>query len=70
MKTGRIVKTPPHAGGNGRWVECYPSLSELKDFNMIPLGDRTYCPTDADGHTKQSPRLVRLSVAREKGWVG
>jgi len=70
MKTGRIVKNPPHIREDSRWLECYPTINECKEYNKISPEDRTWAPVEGEGHTKQSPRLVRLSVAREKGWVG
>jgi len=67
MKTGRIVKSPDHLEDSGRWLECYPTAKECELFKTISPDDRTYCNTV--GHTGQSPRLVRLEVARKKGWV-
>jgi len=68
MRTGSVVIPPPHKlkeGDKDMWLECYPTIEECKEFNKIPLKDRTYCETI--GRHSQSPRLVRVSVAKEKG---
>lgn len=71
MRTGRIVQTPDHLEDEGElWLECFPTVDELSIFNEVHLDDRTYCETRADApHFTQSPRLVRLGVAKEKGWA-
>jgi|DEB0MinimDraft_6_1074348.scaffolds.fasta_scaffold93902_2 hypothetical protein len=70
MLVGNLVQGPSHIGGVGRWVECYPTLKELKEYNSIPLEDRTYCETLENGARRgQNPRLVKYEVAKAKGWV-
>lgn len=70
MLIGNLVQGPEHVNRVGKWVECYPTLKELKLFNSIPLEDRTYCETLTDGRRRgQSPRLVKYEVAKKMGWV-
>jgi hypothetical protein len=56
--------------GQGKWVECYPTIKELAEYNRIPLEYRTYPDYPASGPRRgQSPRLLKYEVAKEKGWV-
>jgi len=70
MRIGKVVSSPPHKRRErdlDKWLECYPTIKECKDLDSVSPEDRTYCETI--GHKSQSPRLVRLTAAKKKGWI-